>query len=77
MFATSLRSNPNDPHTHTTTIFSEFSLQGKTAVVTGGNGGLGELASWCFARAWNLQFGQTRHSKGLRPQIGTLGACAV
>ncbi|CEH14783.1 sorbose reductase sou1 [Ceraceosorus bombacis] len=46
-----LRQNPNDPHTHTTTIFSEFSLEGKTAVVTGGNGGLGLEMALAFVEA--------------------------
>ncbi|PWN97175.1 NAD(P)-binding protein [Tilletiopsis washingtonensis] len=46
-----LRQNPNDPEAHTTTIFSEFSLAGKTAVVTGGNGGLGLEMALAFVEA--------------------------
>jgi hypothetical protein len=55
----SLRQNPNDPEAHTTTIFSEFSLAGKTAVVTGGNGGLGEFLR---ARAQALGYEQLADS---------------
>lgn len=47
----SLRENPNDGDTHTTTIFSEFSLEGKTACVTGGNGGLGLEMALAFVEA--------------------------
>jgi NAD(P)-dependent dehydrogenase (short-subunit alcohol dehydrogenase family) len=46
-----LRQNPNDPNAHTTTIFQEFSLAGKTACVTGGNGGLGLEMALAFVEA--------------------------
>lgn len=46
-----LRQNPNSPDTHTTTIFQEFSLEGKTAVITGGNGGLGLEMALAYVEA--------------------------
>ncbi|PWN47149.1 NAD(P)-binding protein [Violaceomyces palustris] len=46
-----LRQNPNSQDNHTTTIFSEFSLEGKTAVITGGNGGLGLEMALAFVEA--------------------------
>ncbi|PWN37803.1 NAD(P)-binding protein [Meira miltonrushii] len=46
-----LRQNVNDPESHTTTIFQEFSLEGQTAVVTGGNGGLGLEMALAFVEA--------------------------
>lgn len=46
-----LRQNPNSPDTHTTTIFSEFSLEGKTAVISGGNGGLGLEMALAYVEA--------------------------
>lgn len=36
---------------HTTTIFSEFSLEGKTAVISGGNGGLGLEMALAYVEA--------------------------
>lgn len=47
----SLRENPNDPTKHTTTIFSEFSLEGRTAVISGGNGGLGLEIALAYVEA--------------------------
>ncbi|EPQ29596.1 uncharacterized protein PFL1_02815 [Pseudozyma flocculosa PF-1] len=46
-----LRQNPNSPDNHTTTIFQEFSLEGKTAVITGGNGGLGLEMALAYVEA--------------------------
>lgn len=42
-------SSPAD--NHTTTIFSEFSLEGKTAVISGGNGGLGLEMALAYVEA--------------------------
>ncbi|PWZ00857.1 NAD(P)-binding protein [Testicularia cyperi] len=46
-----LRQNPNSQDNHTTTIFQEFSLEGKTAVITGGNGGLGLEMALAYVEA--------------------------
>ncbi|PWN30190.1 NAD(P)-binding protein [Jaminaea rosea] len=46
-----LRENPNSQDNHTTTIFSEFSLEGKTAVISGGNGGLGLEMALAYVEA--------------------------
>lgn len=46
-----LNQNPETMDRHTTTIFSEFSLAGKTAVVTGGNRGLGLEMALAFVEA--------------------------
>mgnify|MGYP001761908868 FL=1 len=46
-----LRQSPDSLEKHTTTIFSEFSLEGKTAVVTGGNRGLGLEMALAYVEA--------------------------
>lgn len=46
-----LRRNPESMEKHTTTIFAEFSLWDKTAVLTGGNRGLGLEMALAFVEA--------------------------
>lgn len=46
-----LRRNPESMEKHTTTIFAEFSLWNKTAVLTGGNRGLGLEMALAFVEA--------------------------
>ncbi|WFD39858.1 uncharacterized protein MJAP1_002839 [Malassezia japonica] len=46
-----LNRNPETLDRHTTSIFSEFSLEGKTAVVTGGNRGLGLEMALAYVEA--------------------------
>lgn len=46
-----LKQNPETLDRHTTTIFSEFSLEGMTAVVTGGNRGLGLEMALAYVEA--------------------------
>ena len=46
-----LRRNPDSMDNHTTTIFAEFSLWNKTAVLTGGNRGLGLEMALAFVEA--------------------------
>lgn len=46
-----LKERTESLHKHTTSIFSEFSLIGKTAVVTGGNRGLGLEMALAFVEA--------------------------
>lgn len=46
-----LNLRPESLNRHTTSIFAEFSLEGKTAVVTGGNRGLGLEMALAFVEA--------------------------
>lgn len=46
-----LNLRPESMNRHTTSIFAEFSLEGKTAVVTGGNRGLGLEMALAFVEA--------------------------
>ena len=46
-----LNLRPESLNRHTTSIFAEFSLEGKTAVVTGGNHGLGLEMALAFVEA--------------------------
>ena len=46
-----LNMRPESLNRHTTSIFAEFSLEGKTAVVTGGNRGLGLEMALAFVEA--------------------------
>lgn len=46
-----LQLRPESMDKHTTSIFAEFSLEGKTAVVTGGNRGLGLEMALAFVEA--------------------------